>query len=70
MGISVGGIDITDSIINIEYQLNRTQKILDWILANNKKVLNLPSKDIMTKIDENAIADLQKKYPQAGIHKK
>ena len=66
MSISVGGINLTDAIINLEYELNRTQQILEWVLNNNQG-LNAPTSEAMNKIDSNAVKSLTKKYPQAGI---
>lgn len=69
MSISVGGIDLTNAIINLEYELNRTQRILDWIVNNNSS-LRAPSAQVMAQIDSEAFQVLQKKFPAAGIQKK
>lgn len=66
MSISVGGIDLTNAIINLEYELGRTQRILEWVLKNNSS-LKPPSASVMTQIDEEAFIALQDKFPQAGI---
>lgn len=68
MSISIGGINLADSIINLEYELNRTQRILDWIILNNK--IQPPSSAEMSKINDDALDALIKKYPQAGISAK
>ncbi len=68
MSISVGGIDITNAIINIEYELGRTQRILEWIVMNNPG-LKAPPPNAMTKIDDEAFKALQKKFPEAGIQR-
>ncbi len=66
MSISVGGIDLTNAIINIEYELGRTQRILEWIVMNNPN-LKAPTPSTMTQIDQEAFSALQKKFPEAGI---
>ena len=65
MSINVGGINLVEAIINIDYELNRTQRILEWIMQNNQ--IKTPDQTVMSKIDEEAIKALQIKYPQAGI---
>jgi hypothetical protein len=69
MSISVGGIDLTNAIINLEYELGRTQRILEWIVQNNPS-LNAPPGYVMSKIDEESFAALQRKFPDAGIQRK
>lgn len=68
MSISIGGINLAESIINLEYELNRTQRILDWIIQHNQ--IKPPSPADMTRIEEEALSFLTKKYPQAGISAK
>jgi len=68
MSIKIGGINLAESIINLEYQLDRTQRILDWVVQQNK--LQTPSLADVEKIDEEALAKLVKKYPDAGISAK
>jgi hypothetical protein len=69
MSISVGGIDLTNAIINLEYELGRTQRILEWMVRNNPS-LRAPPTNVMAQIDEESFAALQKKFPEAGIQKK
>lgn len=69
MSISVGGINIIDSILNLEFQLQRTQLILDWMLSNNPN-LHGPNAEAIKLIDDKALQTVQAKYPQAGITKK
>ena len=68
MSISIGGINLGEAIINLEYELNRTQRILDWIILNNK--IQPPTAEEMKKIEGEAFAALVAKYPQAGISQK
>ena len=64
--MKIGGIDIAESIVNLEYQQMRTQKILEWIVKNNVKI-STPSQSQMDKIDRQVVEDLKRKYPDAGI---
>ena len=66
MSISIGGINLADAVINLEYELNRTQQILEWVVNNNQN-LSAPTGDAMGKINTDAMKRLIKKYPQAGI---
>jgi len=68
MSIKIGGVDLSKSIINLEYQLNRTQKILEWLLNNNQSLIK-PDSEVMKQIDNEVLKVLQKKYPEAGIKK-
>ena len=68
MSVKIGGIDLGKSIINLEYQLYRIQKILEWVLNNNAS-LNKPDLAAMGRIEDEVLEMLQKKYPEAGIKK-
>lgn len=68
MSISVGGINLVEAIINMDYELGRTQRILDWVVSNNQ--LKMPDQDALNKINSDAMKVLQIKYPAAGIEPK
>jgi len=68
MGISVGGIDITDSIINNEFRLTVLEQVVDRLLRIAPPG-TLTAQD-MENIRNEAITIMQKKYPAAGITKK
>jgi hypothetical protein len=69
MSIRVGGIDLGSAVINLEYELMRTQRILEWVINNNNAISG-PSQNVMTQIEKEAFSALQNKYPDAGIQKK
>ena len=69
MGVSIGGIDIANTLIRIEYQLLRTQATLEW-LANNNPTLRKPSATDMSAIDHSAAEELKKRHPGADIQHK
>ena len=68
MGIKIGDVDIVKEIVDLNYQLLRTQLILEHILNNNANLNKLDSTS-MKAIDDKAIETLQKKYPNMGISK-
>ena len=68
MSISVGGINLVEAIINLDYELGRTQRILDWVVSNNQ--LKMPDQEALNKINSDAMKALQIKYPAAGIESK
>ena len=68
MSISVGGIDITGTLINMQYQLIRTQAILDFILEHNGHIAR-PNSVQIKQIDDEALNALQRLFPHAGITK-
>lgn len=68
MSISIGGINLAESIVNIEYELGRTQRILEWIIQHN--TIQPPDAVEMKRIEDEALSALIKKYPQAGISAK
>ena len=69
MGIKIGDIEIANEIVELNYQVLRTQMILDEIIKNNP-TMNRPSAEALKQIDSKAIELLQKKYPTMGISKK
>lgn len=58
----ITNLNIIEEIVDLNYQLLRTQLILEYILNNNSS-LNKPNANQMKSIDDNAITSLQKKYP-------
>ncbi|MEN4938700.1 hypothetical protein [Stenotrophomonas sp. TWI1151] len=66
MSISVNGIDIPEAIMNLEFEVARTQRILDW-LVNNNKDLRPPSQSQLDEIFKESLRHVQKKYPDAGV---
>ncbi|WP_103030276.1 hypothetical protein [Salinibacter altiplanensis] len=64
--MKIGGINIVEAVVNLEYQVMRTQKILEWVVNNNVSI-NTPNERQMEEIDRKVVNDLQEKYPDAGI---
>ena len=68
MSISIGGIDLTDSVINTEFRLGVLERVVDKLLRV-APAGTLTDQD-MKHIREAVMNDLQKKYPDAGIKPK
>ena len=67
--MKIGDIDVTNSILNLEHDINVLQQVLNNIFQNNPN-LKGPSASEIEKFKDNAISSLQKKYPSMGIVKK
>jgi len=66
--MKIGEIDVPNSIINLEFDVNVIQQVLNHLIENNSDSKKL-TKDDMERFKTNAIKMLQKKYPQMGIKK-
>lgn len=65
MSLSIGGIDLTDSIINTEFRLGVLERVVERLLR--VAPLGTVTDSDMKKIREDVLESLQKKYPEAGI---
>ena len=65
MSISIGGIDVADSAINSEYRIGVLERVMDKLLQMAPPG-SITASD-MQKIHDEAMRDLQRKYPSAGI---
>lgn len=66
MGFKIGDIDILKEIIDLHYQLIRTQLILEKIV-NLNSTLEKPDSKTIEEIGKNALKILQNKFPSMGI---
>jgi hypothetical protein len=69
VGISVGGIDIAGEIVDLHFQLRRTQLLLDSLNTKASGSAKLTAEDV-TSADRRALEFVQKKFPEMGITKK
>ena len=69
MGIKIGDVDVASEIVELNYQLLRTQLILDNLIQNNPN-LHRPTQIQMQHIEQRALESIQQKYPSMGITKK
>lgn len=70
MGIKIGNIDIASEIIELHYQLRRTQKLLEIVVNKTPVVGGTLSADDIKHADADALDFVQKKFPDMGIQKK
>lgn len=68
MGINVGGIDLAGEIVDLHFQLRRTQKLLEIVINRSNGVAKLTAEDLAL-ADKDALEFVQKKFPQMGIQK-
>jgi len=66
--MKIGDIDVTNSILNLEYDVNVLQQLLNHVIQNNPG-LKFPSPADIVAFQENAVKILDKKYPNMGIKK-
>lgn len=64
MGITIGGVDVAQSIIEAEFKIGVLEKIVEKLLARAPGAL---SDDEYKAIRKSVMNDLKKKYPEAGI---
>lgn len=69
MSIKVGDIDLANEVIELHYQLIRTQLLLEEIVNSNPSLLR-PNADRMRNVDERALQAIQQKFPNMGITRK
>lgn len=68
MSISVGGIDLTQAVIDAQFRVAVLERIVEHLLNRIGAGAITPA-DIERYRNE-AFADLQKRYPQAGLERK
>jgi hypothetical protein len=67
--MKLGEIDIPNSILNLEHDVNVLQQVLDFLMRNNPQMTR-PNVTDIENFRKNAIEHLQKKYPSMGIKQK
>ncbi len=70
MGISFGGMDIANEIVELHFQLRRTQKLLEFVINKSPVIGGVLSADDIKAADKDALDFVQKKFPDMGIEKK
>jgi hypothetical protein len=68
--MKLGDIDVVGEIIDLNFQLLRTQILLEEVLKHNAETMKLPSPEAMNEINEFALKSIQKKFPNMNIGKK
>lgn len=70
MGISIGEIDIANEIIELHFQLRRTQKILEIVLAKLPDTREKLTPNDLNEAENDALRYVQEKFPSMGIQRK
>lgn len=65
MSLSIGGVDLFNQGLNNEYRIMILERVIDKIIGNS--ILPPISQLEIDSIKTQCLAELQNKYPQAGI---
>jgi hypothetical protein len=69
MSIQIGDINLTNEIIELHFQVLRTQMLLEKIVQNSSSTYK-PNQSDVRDIEERALQILNQKFPNMGIAKK
>ena len=69
MGVSIGGLDIANEVVELHFQVLRTQLLLEEII-NRNQLTNLPNQQELVELENKVIEILNRKFPDMGIKKK
>ena len=67
MSIKIGGIDLTDAVINSEYRIGVLEKIVEKLAQHTPP--GTLSQEFIDAARDQTLAEMQKKYPDAGLKK-
>lgn len=67
--MKLGDIDVAGQIIDLNFQLLRTQILLEELMKHNADQLKLPSPEAMNEINEFTLEAIKKKFPNMNIGK-
>jgi len=67
--MKIGDINIPETLINIELRLGILERAFDFVMRNNFS-LTKPSQQDIENFREQALTDLQNRYPNMGIQPK
>jgi hypothetical protein len=69
MSIQIGDINLANEIIELHFQVLRTQMLLEIIVQNSSTTYK-PNQSDVRDIEEKALKILNQKFPNMGIAKK
>lgn len=69
MSIQIGDLNIANEIVELHFQVLRTQLLLELILQRSGNSYR-PTQGDLTEIENKVIEILNKKFPSMGITKK
>jgi len=70
VGISIGGIDLANEIVELHFQLRRTQKLLEVVINKTPNMAGILTQDDIKAADDDAFDFVRKKFPEMGIERK
>lgn len=68
MAISVGGVNLVEGLLDAQYRLAVLEKVVEHLLSRAAPGTLTPAD--LKKYQDEALADLKKRYPEAGIERK
>ena len=68
MSISIGGINLGETVINTEFRINVLERVVDKLISHAPS--GALTTECMEQIRKDALKALQEKYPNAGIGRK
>lgn len=69
MSVQIGDINLVSEIIELHFQVLRTQMLLEKIVQNSDKIYKPTHLDVR-EIEDKALQILNQKFPNMGISKK
>jgi hypothetical protein len=70
VGISIGGVDVASEIVELHFQLHRTQKLLEILINKNPQLSTVLNSSDTENAEHSALEFVKKKFPDMGIQKK
>lgn len=67
MSMEVNGVVFPNSVLELQLRVGTLEMLLDAIVKANEGRIQVPSLAELTQMRKAVVADLQKKYPNAGI---
>ena len=67
MSISVGGINLAEAAIDAQYRIAVLEKIVEHLV--NRSLPGVITTADIKRYQDAALADMQRKYPSAGIQR-
>ncbi|MCF2487500.1 hypothetical protein [Dyadobacter sp. CY347] len=64
--MKIGDIDIQNSILNLEMNVEVLSKVLDYVMQNNPSV-RFPTPIEHAQMRSDTLSEIKKKYPSNGI---
>ena len=70
MSLKLGSLDVAEEIIELHFQLRRTQRLLEIAMSKMPTIGGALSPEDLKNADNYAFDFVQKKFPDLGIKRK